>query len=316
METSVFKDILDHSISGGKIYGGTIDWLDSIKTGHLEVGTLGSGGTGFINGSEFDIGSFETINSLSATTINGETIVANLINASDNIIFNGGSQDIGSFYSSYVSTKSEVNYLVSQGHNLLVSQIISQLVNIGTTVISSAKWILLSTMQNVTSGAGVTFGSITGSSLNIGSYFTVNNSGGVGSSSLNSSGYINGFGFKIGGSVVLSSTKDLTVNTITGTGDTTINNGNVVINTTGCGLQIKSTSSTNTRIGTLYLYSTTFIPNDTITTSTQILLSVLDPSSPATTAYVTGIVTTGTKGFTININHPCYVTFLLIESLS
>jgi hypothetical protein len=66
MKTSVFKDILDHSISGKKIYGGVIDYLEGLTVDNLIVpsDSLAYQGTGRIDGRDFLIGTFDPIGSI------------------------------------------------------------------------------------------------------------------------------------------------------------------------------------------------------------------------------------------------------------
>ncbi len=69
MHTSVKRTILDKSISGDKIFGGSIDFVNSIYTDELYIPHVGTSGIGAINGSAFQIGTTEHIGALFAQTI-------------------------------------------------------------------------------------------------------------------------------------------------------------------------------------------------------------------------------------------------------
>ena len=95
METSVFRTILDRSISGDKIYGGTIDQLNALYVDALYVPSSGSGGAGNIDGTDFTIGYNQQIGYCQADVFmsngagyllrNGSgTLIAQLINSTEN----------------------------------------------------------------------------------------------------------------------------------------------------------------------------------------------------------------------------------------
>lgn len=69
MNTYVYKEILDKSISGDKIFGGEINWIDGLYTDHLAVPHTGVGGTGSIDGSAFTIGLTEKIAYAAASVV-------------------------------------------------------------------------------------------------------------------------------------------------------------------------------------------------------------------------------------------------------
>ena len=56
MLTSVYREILDDSISGDKIYGGTIDYVNGIITNELRIPKTVGMGDGYITGESFNIG--------------------------------------------------------------------------------------------------------------------------------------------------------------------------------------------------------------------------------------------------------------------
>lgn len=162
MRTSVFREILDHSINGKKIYGGPIDWVTSITADNLTVPSDNvpeSGeGTGSINGSAFNIGQLVPINSISAQTV---------ISIGD-ILYNNGKSLID-LSENYDTTKTQVDYLISRGLGSLTPFQCAQLANINN-VISTPQWAKLGTMQDVSSGAAVTFGAMIAAGLNCYSY--------------------------------------------------------------------------------------------------------------------------------------------------
>lgn len=59
MLTSVYREILDNSISGDKIYGGTIDYVTGIITNELRVPKTVGQADGYITGASFDIGTVD-----------------------------------------------------------------------------------------------------------------------------------------------------------------------------------------------------------------------------------------------------------------
>lgn len=70
MNTFVWREILDNSISGDKIFGGTINWIDGIYTDQLVVPhDSGGGGVGSIDGTAFTIGITERITSVEAISV-------------------------------------------------------------------------------------------------------------------------------------------------------------------------------------------------------------------------------------------------------
>jgi len=69
MLTTVRRDMLDKSISGDKIFGGTINWIDGLYTDYLRVPHSGSFGTGSIDGENFVIGSNHRIASVQANNV-------------------------------------------------------------------------------------------------------------------------------------------------------------------------------------------------------------------------------------------------------
>jgi hypothetical protein len=69
MLTTVRRDMLDKSISGDKIFGGTINWIDGLYTDYLRVPHSGSTGTGSIDGENFVIGSNHRIASVQANNV-------------------------------------------------------------------------------------------------------------------------------------------------------------------------------------------------------------------------------------------------------
>ena len=69
MNTFVRREILDNSISGEKIFGGDINWVDGLYTDHLAVPHTGSDGTGSIDGSAFTIGLTERIAYVEASAV-------------------------------------------------------------------------------------------------------------------------------------------------------------------------------------------------------------------------------------------------------
>jgi hypothetical protein len=171
METSVFKEILDRSISGDKIYGGYIDWIDGIRTSELIVGAILTGeGTGSINGSAFNIGNLNKIQSVNTYNLSADIITAGILTVSSNIIFDSN-KSLVQFYSDYYSiTKSEVDDLILKDHYYISKFIVTQLRNIDVSglAINAQKWSFLSTMQDVTSGRSVNFGNITGTGVTVG----------------------------------------------------------------------------------------------------------------------------------------------------
>jgi hypothetical protein len=75
MLTSVRRDILDHSISGDKIFGGTINWIDGLYSDRLVVPHTGTAGIGTINGESFIIGASRAIGGLYSTTVAASTFL-------------------------------------------------------------------------------------------------------------------------------------------------------------------------------------------------------------------------------------------------
>jgi len=70
MNTFVRREILDKSISGDKIFGGEINWIDGLYTDHLAVPhDAGAGGTGSIDGSSFTIGLTDRISLVESNSI-------------------------------------------------------------------------------------------------------------------------------------------------------------------------------------------------------------------------------------------------------
>lgn len=69
MNTFVRREILDKSISGDKIFGGEINWIDGLYTDYLAVPHTGISGTGSIDGSAFTIGLSERILYMEAGTV-------------------------------------------------------------------------------------------------------------------------------------------------------------------------------------------------------------------------------------------------------
>jgi len=61
MQTFVWRDILDKSISGDKIFGGTINWIDGLYTDAIYVPHTGTSGVGTIDGSGVIIGINEMV---------------------------------------------------------------------------------------------------------------------------------------------------------------------------------------------------------------------------------------------------------------
>jgi len=67
MWTSVYRDILDKSISGDKIFGGSINWVDALYADALVIPhDGGAGGNGSINGTNFAIGNVDPIYKVAA----------------------------------------------------------------------------------------------------------------------------------------------------------------------------------------------------------------------------------------------------------
>jgi hypothetical protein len=83
MLTSVRRDIQDHSISGDKIFGGTINWIAGLYTDSLNVPHTGSSGAGTINGDAFSIGMSKAIGGMYSTVTSAKTLLG-LRNAADN----------------------------------------------------------------------------------------------------------------------------------------------------------------------------------------------------------------------------------------
>lgn len=177
METSVFKEILFHSINGSKIYDGTIDWLEGLETHSLIVRSSGGyDGLGSIDGSAFNIGNNVPINFVGAVTVNTNSLTAGAILLSGDMELIGdldfGGNSLNDFYSNYVATKSVVDSMVADNINTIPSYAVAQLINLTAPwAISTTKWSYLNKMQNVASGENVTFGSITATTLNITSSF-------------------------------------------------------------------------------------------------------------------------------------------------
>jgi len=75
MNTFVRREILDNSISGDKIFGGSINYVDGLYTDHLAVPhDAGSGGTGSIDGAAFTIGITDRIAFIDAVTTNTRSL--------------------------------------------------------------------------------------------------------------------------------------------------------------------------------------------------------------------------------------------------
>lgn len=72
MNTFVWRDILDNSISGDKIFGGTINWIDGLYVDALYVPHSGTSGVSTIDGSGVLIGYGEKIGSLNSELIIGD----------------------------------------------------------------------------------------------------------------------------------------------------------------------------------------------------------------------------------------------------
>jgi len=72
MQTFVWRDILDKSISGDKIFGGTIDWVDGLYTDLLIVPHTGTSGVCTIDGSGVLIGFNEKIGHLGSDLVASE----------------------------------------------------------------------------------------------------------------------------------------------------------------------------------------------------------------------------------------------------
>lgn len=83
MWTSVYRDILDKSISGDKIFGGSINWVDALYADALVIPhDGGAGGNGSINGENFAIGNVDPIFKVTAK----------------NFTLDAGTAGIGTFY--------------------------------------------------------------------------------------------------------------------------------------------------------------------------------------------------------------------------
>lgn len=75
MNTFVRREILDNSISGNKIFGGEINWVEGLYTDHLAVPhDAGAGGTGSIDGGSFTIGITDRIGMVDSTVVLGGSI--------------------------------------------------------------------------------------------------------------------------------------------------------------------------------------------------------------------------------------------------
>jgi hypothetical protein len=176
METSVFKAILDYSLTGKKIYGGIIEWLDGLETHSLIVRSAGGyAGLGSIDGAGFSIGNNVPINFIGAVNTNFNSVTTGNILLSGDMTFSENS--LNDFYSNYVGTKAIVDGMVTNNIDTITSFVTAQLINlVAPSTISSTKWHYLSTMQDVESGANVIFGSvscgaITAATLDINSTF-------------------------------------------------------------------------------------------------------------------------------------------------
>ena len=75
MNTFVQREILDNSISGNKIFGGEINWIDGLYTDHFTVPhDAGTGGAGSIDGSAFTIGITDRIALVESSVIGAESL--------------------------------------------------------------------------------------------------------------------------------------------------------------------------------------------------------------------------------------------------
>lgn len=72
MNTFVWRDILDNSISGDKIFGGTINWIDGLYTDALYLPHTGTAGVSTIDGSGVLIGTNEPVGSVNAELFIGD----------------------------------------------------------------------------------------------------------------------------------------------------------------------------------------------------------------------------------------------------
>lgn len=126
MKTSVIKDIIDHSISGDKIYGGSIDALDSITTENLIV-------TSYANLSEANV-DFKSVD---------------------------GAQSLTLFYSEYLNTASSVEALYQIGLGELTAGNVTSVGNMGSVSINLTQWTKLKDMQDVKTTSEVQFSGLT-----------------------------------------------------------------------------------------------------------------------------------------------------------
>ena len=338
METSVFKDILDHSISGNKIYGGSIEWLDQLETDNLMVPSshLGTNsGLGSINGHGFNIGNLEEIGFLSAAEINSSGQIQG-----NSLYINGlGITSAGGF----VGTSLYIygNGISAAGIITGKSLVVNSLYGISLAgLITGTGLSLNSGTYGINSG-----GAINGASLNISTgaiicgaitstgNFSTSGSVSCGTATLSGNlvltdtpyswgithtGTITGKVLSIYGGFGISNTGALTVSTIsataiTGTGDVNISSGDVKINTIGKGLQIKT--GTNSRIGTktISVANTPVVVSNTSVTANTVILLTPYTISPAY-ARVSDIVP-GTS-FTIVCSETGAVFWLLLEPIS
>lgn len=202
METSVFKEILFHSINGSKIYDGTIDWLEGLETHSLIVRSSGGyDGLGSIDGFAFNIGNNVPINFIGSVNANFNSVTIGEILLSGDMTFSENS--LNTFYSNYIGTKSVVDGMVANSIDTITSFTVDQLLNLASpSTISSLQWSYLSAMQDVESGANVTFGSIISGAINATTLTT--------SSFITASGIITGTQLRIsGGSYGINEDGDL-----------------------------------------------------------------------------------------------------------
>jgi hypothetical protein len=163
MQTSVFKEIMDRSITGDKISGGEIDWLDKLTVNELIVkGLTDYEGKGSIDGTGFNIGSSVPINQVTADIIIARQMYTNNLEIYEDMDF-PGSDGLLDFYSRFSDVETIVNGMVDDTIDEIPSHVVTQLkmmVSPSTVTLSNTQWIRMSTMQSVASGDNVTFGSI------------------------------------------------------------------------------------------------------------------------------------------------------------
>jgi hypothetical protein len=317
METSVFKDILNHSIGGDKIYGGSIDWLNTLQVDNLIVPSSHSGssnGFGSIDGAGFSIGNAVSIGSVAAEIITGGAINCTGQIQGDTLLINGtgGSATAvisGGISASYLLVGPYRTYGISNSG--LVNAISLTLLGCAITSAGDISGKSLSVTAaiagaslNLGSGA-ITSGPIIASALTVASIYSITNSGIANLSNLNI----------ISGNAHISSTgaisgKVLTATTINGTGDVNIGSGDIKINTIGKGLKIKTGTNSRVGIATISFGSVT-ISNTTITDNTIIILTPINTNDAR--AWVKSHIS-GTS-FTIGCNVNTDVQWLLVEAI-